>query len=152
MKAKTDKLEGGSKTYQLCGMSQQQTFEILEVQTREYSRFNMLATQWNVRLNPPPVSETTPPPDPLSHFVDSVNDLFDYVLENVGDTDIVGIIIQNEANQSDKSMGFSFRRKDQLSSDVMCSVFDKISQSNSRFNVLDTLIVTVHSVIMQAGF
>ena len=26
------------------------------------------------------------------------------------------------------------------------SVFEKVSQSNSRFNALDTLVVTVHSV------
>ena len=31
-------------------------------------------------------------------------------------------------------------------------MFDKVSQSNARFNVTDTLIVTVHSVTMPVGF
>ena len=55
-------------------------------------------------------------------------------------------------NQNDKAIGISFRRKDQLSGDVIWSVFEKVSQSNSRFNALDTLVVTVHSVKMPAGF
>ena len=98
-------------------VSQQQTFEILEVQSRVYSRFHLCRTQWKVRLNPPP--PTTTAPDPVTHFIDSVNDLFDHVLEDVGDADMIGIIIHNEVNHT----GFSFRRKDKLSSDVIWSVF-----------------------------
>ena len=54
-------------------------------------------------------------------------------------------------NQNDKPIGISFRRKDQLSADVVWSVFEKVSQSNSRFNALDT-VVTVHSVKMPVGY
>jgi len=35
---------------------------------------------------------------------------------------------------------------------VVWSVFEIVSQSNARFNALDTLVVTVHSVTMHAGF
>jgi len=84
-----------------------QPFEIIEVQTREYRRFNTLGTHWKVRLNQPPETSL---PDPVTHFVDSVNNLFDRVLEDVGDADMVGITIHNEVNQSDKPIGFSFRR------------------------------------------
>ena len=100
-------------------------------------------------LNPHPETSL---PDPVTHFVDSVNNLFDHVLENLDDADMVGITIHNEVNQSDKPIGFNFRRKDQLSPDVIWSVFDMVSQSNARFNATDTLIVTVHSVTMPAGF
>ena len=117
-----------------------QPFEIIEVQTKEYRRFNTRGTQCKVRLNSPPEISL---PDPFTHFVDSVNNLFDHVLD---DADMVGIIFHNEVNQSDKPIGFSFRRKDQLLPDVIWSVFDKVSQSNARFNATDTLIVTVHSV------
>ena len=86
-----------------------QPFEILEVKARYYRRFNTRGTQWKVRLNPPP---ETPLTDPVTHFVDSVNNLFDHVLEDVGDADMVGINIHNEVNQSDKPIGFSFRRKE----------------------------------------
>jgi hypothetical protein len=65
---------------------------------------------------------------------------------------MVGITRHNEVNQTDKLTGFSLRRKDQLSPDVIWGVFDKVSQSNARFNVTDTLIVTVHSVTMPVGF
>jgi len=126
-----------------------QPFEIIEVQTREYRTFNTRGTQWEVRLNPPPETSL---PDPVTHFVDSVNNLFDHVLENLDDADMVGITIHNEVNQSDKPIDFNFRRKDQLSPDVIWSVFDMVSQSNARFNATDTLIVTVHSVTMPAGF
>jgi len=55
-------------------------------------------------------------------------------------------------NQNDKPIGISFRRKDQLSGEVIRSVFEKVSQSNSRFNALNTLVVRVHSVKMPVGF
>jgi hypothetical protein len=65
----------------------------------------MRGTQWKVRFNPPPTSS-----DPITHFVASVNELFDHLLENVDDGDMVGITIHNEVNQSKKPRGFSFRR------------------------------------------
>ena len=55
-------------------------------------------------------------------------------------------------NQNDKPIGMSFRRKDQLSADVIWSVFEKVSQLNSRFDALDTLVVSMHSVRMPVGF
>jgi len=65
---------------------------------------------------------------------------------------MVGMTIKNQENQNDKSIGISFRQRDQLSAQVIWMVFEKVSQSNSRFNALDTLVVTVHSVRMSVGF
>ena len=39
-----------------------------------------------------------------------------------------------------------------MSGEVTWSAFVKLSQSNARFNTLDTVVVTVHSVKMPAGF
>ena len=64
---------------------------------------------------------------------------------------MVGITIQNRENQNDKPIGISFRRKDQLA-DVILSLVQKVSQSNSRFNALDKLIMTVHYVRKPLGF
>ena len=61
-----------------------------------------------------------------------MNDLFDYALTDVNDADMVGITIRNEVNFLDKPIGISFRRKDQLSDEVMWSVFSKVAQSNAR--------------------
>jgi len=122
-------------------------FEIVDAKTRQYRRFNAEGRQLTVCLNPP-----TDASDAVSHFLASVNDLIESVLTDVGDSDMVGITIQNQINQNDKPIGTSFRRKHQLSEDVIWSVFDRVSQSNSRFNVLDTLVVIVHSVKMPGGF
>jgi hypothetical protein len=65
---------------------------------------------------------------------------------------MVGNTINNEVNQNNKPIGISFRRKDQLSGDVIWSVFEIVSQSNSRFKAMVTLLVTVHSVKVTVGF
>ena len=51
-----------------------QRFTIEEEQTRQYMRFNAQGTQLTVRLLPPPEGED---PNPMSHFLDSVTELFD---------------------------------------------------------------------------
>jgi len=56
---------------------------------------------------------------PIGNFLASVNDLLDYDLQNVIDSDMVGITIHNQVNQDDKLIGISFSRRDQLSGDVM---------------------------------
>ena len=81
-----------------------------------------------------------------------MNDLFEHVLRDVGDSDMVGITIQNHVNQNDKPIGISFGRKDQLAADVIWSVLENVCQSYSRFDALDRLVVTVHSVRMPVGF
>ena len=65
---------------------------------------------------------------------------------------MVGITIQNEVNLLDKPIGISFRRKDQLSAEVIWSVFSKVAQSNARYNAMDRLIFVIHSVKMPVGF
>ena len=57
-----------------------------------------------------------------------MNDLFDYALRDVSESDMVGITIQNEVNLLDKPIGISFKRKDQLSPEVIWSVFSKVAQ------------------------
>ena len=65
---------------------------------------------------------------------------------------MVEISIRNEVNMRDKAIGIGFRRKDQLSTDVILNVWQKVTQSNWRFNVLDKLVLEVHSVKMAVGF
>ena len=71
-----------------------------------------------------------------------MNDLFGYALRNV-DSDMVGVTIHNVVNLLDKAIGISFRRKDQLSEEVIWSVCSKVAQSNARYNDMDRLIVVV---------
>jgi hypothetical protein len=94
-------------------------FEVLDGVNRQYRRFNAQGTQLKVRLLPPPDDEVIP--DPITHFESCVDALFEYALKNVEDTDMVGFFIQNE--NKDKPIGFSFRRKDQLSVEVISKLF-----------------------------
>ena len=80
-----------------------------------------------------------------------MNDLCEHALRNC-DSDMVGISIRNESDIKDKAIGNSFRRKDELSTDVGLNVWEKVIQSNSRFNALDTLVLEIHSVRMPVGF
>ena len=52
----------------------------------------------------------------------------------------------------DKPIGISFRRRDQLSADVIWSLFEKFAQSNASFNAMDRLVIVVHSVKIPVGF
>jgi hypothetical protein len=81
-----------------------------------------------------------------------MNTLFDYALRNVADSEMVGLVIHNESmGHIDKPIGFSFRLKDQLAHEVVWRLFEKVAQSNSRFNALDPLTITVHYVKMPVG-
>jgi hypothetical protein len=114
---------------------------------RQYRRFNTVGTQLTVRLLPP--SDAI---DPVTHFLTSVNELFEYALRDCDDSDMVGLTIRNEVNGQDKPIGFRFRRKHQVSGEVIWNVLGRVTQSNARFGATDRLIVTVHSVKMPVGF
>ena len=90
--------------------------------------------------------------DPVNQILTSANDLFEHVLQNVSDSDMVRMTIHNQVNQSDRPIGISFRRNDQISGDVIWSVFENVFQPSSRFNALDNLFVNVNSVKMPIGF
>jgi len=89
---------------------------------RQYRRYNAVGTQLTVRLLSPADNS-----EPVGYFLASVNELFDYALQDVSDDDMVGITIQNHVNLNDKPIRISFRRKDQLSGEVIWSVFEKVS-------------------------
>ena len=119
-----------------------QRFEIMSEVKKEYRRCTALGRQLTVRLNPPYQTDS----NPVNHFLSSVNDLSEHSLQSVRDSDTVGVAAHNESNRNDKPIGLSFRRKDQLSGDVIWSVFEKVAHSNSRFTALDRMVEIVHSV------
>jgi hypothetical protein len=83
-----------------------------------------------------------------------MNALFDFALRNVADSEMVGMVMhcENSEGQKDKPIRFSFRRKGQLSPEVIWRLFEKVAQSNSRFNALDPLSIKLHYVKMPVGF
>jgi hypothetical protein len=66
-------------------------------------------------------------------------------------SDMVGLTISNDHNVGDKAVGISFRWKDQLSAESIWVVFQKVIQSNARFNALDKLTIEIHAVRMPSG-
>jgi hypothetical protein len=102
-----------------------------------------------VRLMPPADGDDS---NPITHFQTGLTELFEYAIRNCRDSDMVGLTIHNEVNVQDKAIGISFRRKYQISEDVIWSVFEKVAQSNARFNALDKLRVVVHSVKTPVGY
>jgi hypothetical protein len=128
-------------------------FTIDEELTRKYRRFNTTGTQLTVRLLPPSTDDDEGGDNlnPIAHFQAGVTELFQYALRNCEDADMVGLAIRNEINVQDKAIGIRFRRRDQISEDVIWSVFEEVAQSNARFNALCKLIVVVHSVKIPEG-
>jgi hypothetical protein len=86
----------------------------------------------------------------VDHFAASIKDLFEHALQGSADGDMVGVAIRNDVNQNDITI--RFRRRDQLSADVIWIVFERVAQSNARFNALDPLTIVVHRVGMPVGF
>ena len=123
------------------------SFTVVDDITRQYRRFSTVGTQLPLRLIPPSHDG-----NPISYFLDSVFDLLENALRNCEDSGMVGVSIRNETDIKDKAIGISFRRKYQIYGDVILSVWVKVTQSNSRFNALDTLVLQVHSVKMPVGF
>jgi len=74
---------------------------------RQYRSLNTEGTQLTLRLLPPYEGEDS---NPMSHFLASVTDLFEYALRNCNDSDMVGITIANEVNVQDKAIGM-FQKK-----------------------------------------
>jgi len=77
----------------------------------------------------------------MSHFLDRVTELLDYALRDLDGSDMVGITISNEVEVKDRAIGISLRRRDQITGDVIWSVFE-VAQSNARYNALDKLVMT----------
>jgi len=63
-------------------------FSIDSETDRQHSRFNARGTELTVRLLPSAVEDNQVA---ITHFQASVNDLFDYALRNVDDSDMVGL-------------------------------------------------------------
>jgi len=75
-------------------------FTIVGEINRQYRRFNAEGTQLILRLLPPYDGEDS---NPMSHFLASVTDLFEYALRYCNDSDMVGITIRNEVNVQSQS-------------------------------------------------
>ena len=58
-----------------------------------------------MRLNPP----IDPDTNPVDHFLASLNDVFEHVLQDVGEADILEVAVHSEVNQNDRPIGYYFQ-------------------------------------------
>jgi len=72
-----------------------------------------------------------------AYLEEGITVLTNYLVDEVSDTDLVGLRIRNSGNVQDKGVGISFRRRDQLKADVM-DVLSKFIQSNARFGLTES--------------
>ena len=117
-------------------------FKIISEVQKSYPRFKSEGKRVVIQL-----TDTTTP----QLFIENLDRIFDYLLIEAEPHDMVGISINNESNVNDKAIGISFRRKDQLSSEVIWKVLEKVAQSNARFEAFDKLVFHVDIVHMPSG-
>jgi G:T-mismatch repair DNA endonuclease (very short patch repair protein) len=120
--------------------------QILSETRKHYARFQTHGRHIVLRIHPCPDDE-----DPFTYFKDSMEEILEISLLNVEASDMVGIQILNTVNSVDKPIGLSFRRKDQISLDVIMSLVGKVCQSNANFKSTDILSIKVDCVKVPQG-
>jgi hypothetical protein len=73
-------------------------FEIVREIRRDYRRFGTVGKQFTVRLNPPSDYDL----NPIDHFLASVNELFEHVLHDVQDSEMVGSLFETRLTRAIK--------------------------------------------------
>jgi hypothetical protein len=121
--------------------------QILSETRKHFTRFQTHGRHIVLKISPCPHDK-----DPVEYFKESMEEILELSLLNVEDNDMVRIQISNSVNSVDKAIGISFRRKDQISIDVILSIFEKVCQSNANFNSTDILKVKVDCVKLPVGY
>lgn len=101
---------------------------------RQYRLSKAKGSELTMRITAPPPASSA-----ARHIANSVNEPFEYSLCHLQLSDMVDISIHNADNQQDMPIRLIFSRRDQISRDVLYGVFEKVMQSNTRYQDLDTL-------------
>jgi hypothetical protein len=120
--------------------------QILNETRKYYSRFQTHERLFVLQIRPSQENV-----EPITYFRECMEEILEISLLNVEDNDMVGIQISNSINSLDKPIGISFRRKDQITVDVILSLVEKVCQSNANFKSTDILKVKVYCVKVPEG-
>jgi len=121
-------------------------FYILSETSKSFSKFNATGPSLLIKFKPPGEEQ-----EPSAYLKECIPSLTNNLVDDVRERDLVGLRIRNTGNVQDKVVGISFRRRDQLKPDVVCSILGKVVQSNARFGLSDRLEVHLDNVRMPAG-
>jgi len=77
-------------------------------------KFNATGRRLLIKFGPPSKEY-----DPVVYIKERITALTNYLIDDMRDRNLVGLRIRNTENVQDKLLGISFRRRDQLKSDVV---------------------------------
>ena len=121
-------------------------FTVLDETVKSLEKFNATGRSLLIKFNSPGEHQ-----NPNEYLKECITKLTNYLVEEIPGRDFVGLKICNTENLSHKVVGVSFRRCDQLKSDVVWGILGKIVQSNARFGLTDQLKVRLDHVKMPVG-
>jgi len=118
----------------------------LDKTNKSFPKYNATGRSLLIKFRPP--AEDV---EPTVYLKECITAFTNYLVEDVRDRDLVGLRIRNTGNVQDKVVGISFRRREQLKTDVVWGVLGKVVQSNAWFGLCDRLEVHLDHVMMSAG-
>ena len=127
-------------------ISEQLPFLILDETSKSFLKFNATGRSLLIKFRPP--AEHVEPNVYLKECITALNN---YLVNDVRDSDLVGLRIRNTDKVQYKLLGISFRRGEQLKPDVVCGVLGKVVQSNAWFGLCDRLEVNLDHVTIPIG-
>jgi hypothetical protein len=120
--------------------------QILNETRKYYARFQTHGRHIVLKIHPSSEDE-----NPIAYFRECMEEILKISLLNVEANDMVGMLKKNTVNSVDKPIGISFRRRDQISVDVIMSVVERVCHSNANFKSTDILKVKLDCVKVLQG-
>ena len=135
-----------SRNSPVSNISEHLPFLILDETSKSFLKFNATGRSLLIKFRPP--AEHVEPNVYLKECITALNN---YLVNDVRDSDLVGLRIRNTDKVQYKLLGISFRRGEQLKPDVVCGVLGKVVQSNAWFGLCDRLEVNLDHVTIPIG-
>ena len=135
-----------SRNSPVSNISEHLPFLILDETSKSFPNFNETGRSLLIKLRSP--AEHVKRNVYLKECITALNN---YLVNDVRDSDLVGLRIRNTDKVQYKLLGISFRRGEQLKPDVVCGVLGKVVQSNAWFGLCDRLEVNLDHVTIPIG-
>jgi len=126
--------------------TQQLPFMILDETSKTFPKFNRTGRSLLIKFRSPGEEQ-----EPSTYLKECITALTNYLVDEGNNRDLVRLRIRKTENVQDKVVGISFRRRDQLKSDLVWEIFSKVIQSNVRFSLTDRFEVHLDHIRMPAG-
>jgi hypothetical protein len=133
-------VDSSSRNTPVSEISEQLPFLILDETSKSFPKFNATGRSLLIKFRSP-----AEPVEPAVYLKECITALTNYLVDDVHDRDLIGLIIRNTKNVQDKVVSISFRRR------VVWGVLGKVVQSNARFGLCDRLEMHLDHFSMSVG-